>query len=324
VSNEQAIPMPSDAELFQQAMTPEPSPAPASPPAPEPPPQQQPPTETVQEPVRDDRGRFTGEYRPKELPERPEREPQPQPQAAPAQLAPTDDDKAPPSHRWKEMREELEAERKARREMEFAVYDMQQRQRAAQEQLAKQTPQPQPQVPDPITDPEGYHRYVESRFENRLRTQEQNFSFRIAHDRFGDAFEHAFGEMTARGDRGDPSVARWVMSSPDPGMALMHWYQQARSQARLGPHDPDTWADKVWLEEQLKDPKRAGAILERIRGANTPAQAQAAQPNGSGGPVVLPPSLNRMAAAAPVQAVNGDMSDPSLFDFAFRQGRQPR
>ena len=294
--------MPSDAELFRSAMTPEPAPAETKPEAPAPDKTAQPQPEAG-EPMRDERGRFAS--------------PQPTEPVKPA--APPAEDQIPPSHRWKEMREELEAERKARREMEFALYDQQQRQRAMQEQLAKAQPQKPEQIPDIISDPQAYHAYVENKFNSNLRTMEQNFSFRLAHQQHGDTFEQAYGEMISRAERGDPSVARAVMQSPDPGQAMMNWYRQATNLARLGNQDPETWASKVWLSEKLKDPKFQGQLLEQIRGSvNAQPQAQ------GGGPVDLPPSLNRLAAAAPVTAANGDMSDSSLFDFAFRQGRPPR
>lgn len=317
MSDEQTIPMPSDTELFQQSTAPEP-PAPAATPepaaSPPPPPPEQAPKQgyDTRVPDRDERGRFTGEYKTVEAPAAP---------AAPPQ-APAADDGAPvpPPHRWKEMREERDALAARVREMEFAFYDMQQRQRAEQERLAAQQPQAKPQIPDPLIDPEGFNAYYSNLVESRARTLEQNVSFRNAHIAYGDTFEHAYGEMISRAQRGDPSIARHVMSSPDPGMAMMQWYRQAQTQARLGQHDPDTWAEKVWLEERMKDPQFRGRLLEQVRGS---AQAAPNTPGGSPN-VQLPPSLNRMAAAAPAITANGDMSDPSLFDHAFRQGRPPR
>jgi hypothetical protein len=294
--------MPTDAELFQSATA-----EPAAPPT------QETPAPVAAEPTaqptptgqpRDPLGRWTKGGDGQEA-------------AAPAHSPQTDD--IPPSHRWKELREERDAAQNRLREMEFAYYDMQQRQRAMEERFRAQQPQQKPQVPDPITDAEAFNNYYTNQLNERLRTQEQNFSFRIAHDRHGEAFERAYGEMIARAERGDPSVVRAVMQSPDPGAAMMNWYHQATNLARIGNTDPDTWAEKVWLDEKLKDPKFKGALLERMR-----AEANQGQASGSPSPVNLPPSLSRIPASAPVGAVNGDLSDASLFDYAFRQGRPPR
>lgn len=296
--------MPSDAELFRSSTAPEPA-APVTPePAAPAPAQAEPAAPPTGYADRDERGRFKAQS------------PEPQQPAA------EDDDKSPPSHRFKELREERDAYARRIREMEFAYYDMAQKQRAMQEAQARQQQQQKPeQIPDIISDPQGYHHYVQNQFTNQLRTQEQNFSFRLAHQQHGENFEHAYGEMIARAERGDPSIVRAVMASPDPGQAMINWYRQASALARIGDTDPESWAEKVWLEERMKDPKFAGQMLEKIRGTTATASAQ--QTNG--GPAVsIPPSLNRMAAAAPSTAANGDMSDASLFDFAFRQGRTAR
>ena len=182
----------------------------------------------------------------------------------------------------------------------------------------QQAQQPQQPIPDVITDPQAYHAHVTNQFEQRMRNQEANFSFRLAHQAFGETFENAYGEMIQRAERGDPTVVRAVMASPDPGAAMVNWYRREQTLSMVG-NDPNAWFERQ-LDERLKDQKFSGALLEKMRGGAQQAQAQ----NGGQAPVVLPPSLNRMAASAPVVPREGDMSDTSLFDFAFRQGRSQR
>jgi hypothetical protein len=82
----------------------------------------------------------------------------------------------------------------------------------------RQQEQPQQSAADDFwAAPKGY-------VENKLKTLEQNCSFRIAHDRYGDDFERAYSDMLRLAQGGDPSVVRWVMSTPDPGRAMMLWY----------------------------------------------------------------------------------------------------
>jgi hypothetical protein len=302
--------------LFQQAMAPDtpapaeqPSPAPAQPAAPEPQPG---------EPARDERGRFASPQ-PQPEAQAPTGMPQPQPQpGAVPPPQPADDGGQVPSGRLRELREDRDREAERARNLEFALYDQQRQLRELQAaQVRAQQAQQPPQIPDIITDPQGYHQYVESRFTEQLRNQEANFSFRIAHDRHGEMFENAYGEMIHRAERGDRSVVQAVMQSPDPGAAMMNWFRREVTLAKVG-NDPDKWFE-AQLVERLKNQKFAGSVMDYVRGQTATQQQQT-----GGGPVVqLPPSLNNIAASAHVQ-LDGDMSDSSLFDYAFRQGRTKR
>lgn len=310
--------LPSDADLFKQAMAPDPIPAP------EQIEQRQPdaqPGERQEQP-RDERGRFAS---PEQTAQQQQPPPQSEQQQPPAQQQPpSEDEHDVPSWRHREMRMELQQERDARRQeadrmrqLEQAYYDQQQQLAALRQQ--QRPPEPPAQIPDMVTDPQGYHQHVQQQFTSQLRTMEQNFSFRLAHDRHGELFEQAYGEMIHRAERGDPSVVQAVMRSPDPGAAMVNWFHRELTLARVG-GDPDKWFESQ-LDERLKDQKFSGALLEKMRG-----QTQQAQTNGGGAPPVrLPPSLHSMAASAPVRVPDGEMpSDPQLFDYAFRQNRPRR
>jgi hypothetical protein len=120
-------------------------------------------------------------------------------------------------------RQALEAELRQLREEHDRLLRPQQPQQAA------------PEVPDMFADPAAYHQFVERSVSSRLRDMEANLSFRLMHDRHGEDFEHAYSAMLKLAEAGDPSVVKWVMSTGDPGRALMHWHEQARAQRQGGP-----------------------------------------------------------------------------------------
>jgi len=299
-----------DEELFRHALAPEvpqrpETPAAETPPAPATPPGEQP---------RDAQGRFAkqpDEQAPQAPAAATQQPPAPEPQPPPA-------DADVPAWRHREIREERDQIKQRNAQLEAMLIEAARREQAAQlaQQQAQAAQKPEP-VPDLVANPEAYHAFVQNQFNERMRNLEANFSFRLAHQAHGELFEQAFGEMIQRADRGDPSIAQSVMRSPDPGAAVVNWYARERTIARVGA-DPEAWFNQQ-LEERLKDQKFSGQLLERMRGGAQQTQAA----NGGAPPVQLPPSLNRMAAAAPVDSP-GDMSDQSLFDYAFRQGRGRR
>ena len=116
-----------------------------------------------------------------------------------------------------------------RRELEFASTTCISRCRRAAHAGAADSCLKQPQIPDAITDPEGYHSYVEQTFNGSCASRKRTSVPPGARARRR-AFEQAYGEMIGRAERGDPSIVRAVMASPDPGVAMMNWYQ-SRSEA---------------------------------------------------------------------------------------------
>src|SRR5215831_4763502 len=291
-------------ELFREAIAPEAPPAePPAEPAPEPP-----PAPSGEQPRGAD-GRWT------KPPEQATQAPAAATQQPPAGASPVPGtpDEEVPSWRHREIREQRDQLEQRSRQLEAALLDQQRQFQALRQQIEQAKPKEPEPIPDVITDPNAYYAHLQQGFDSRLRNMEANFSFRLAHQAHGELFEHAYGEMIGRAERGDPSVARSVMASPDPGAAMVNWYRRESTLARVG-GDPDTWARQQWLTEQLKDPKFQGEMLELLRNG---ARQQAPAANG-GAPVRLPPSLNRMAGVAPAHDQTGDMNDASLFDYAFR------
>lgn len=303
------------AELFRNAMADTP-PAP-QPEQPAPPPQQQPEPQREQAPPaqaapqqpqgerqRDEHGRF--------LPSTPS---QPTTQAPVAPAAATQQQPATPVTpeeamipSWR-LREERERREEVAQQL---AYERDARIRYEQQlqQYQRTVEQQQEQVPDMVTDPAGYHSWVMGKVQQQHREQQANLSFRLHHMHHGDeAFFGAWNEMMSRAQRGDRTVVRQVMDSPDPGAYMMDWYRRESSAAKLGQMDPETWAEKVWLpQREAKLAAQRGAALQQANGQTASATYQ------------VPPSLSRVPGA-PANGAGGDMSDPSLFAFAMRSGR---
>lgn len=312
------------AELFRNAMADSPpapqpeQPAPAPPPQqPEPQREQPPPAQAApqqpQERQRDEHGRFLPSTQ------------QPTTQAPVAPAAATQQQPATPAtpeeaamipswrlreerERREEVAQQLAYERDARIRYE---QQLQAHQRAMQQQ--------QEQVPDMVTDPAGYHSWVMAKVQQQHQEQQANLSFRLHHMHAGDElFFGAWNEMMGRAQRGDNTVVRQVMDSPDPGAFMMDWYRRERNQAKLGQHgDPEIWAEKEYLPQRIKNDPTFRASLQQLINGAAPQQA-----NGQAATATyqVPPSLSRVPGAA-ANGTGGDMSDPSLFAFAMRSGR---
>jgi hypothetical protein len=305
----------SSTDLFRGAVADEAPPAEQQP-TPQPPEQQPPEQQPSGAQPRDELGRYAARQE-QQAPAAAIQQPAPLAQPGQQQPLAGDDGAMVPSWRHRELREQRDASEARARQIE-AMYLDQQRQLQTLQQRFQEPPKPET-PPDVIADPDAYYRHLQTGFQQQMRNMEANFSFRLAHQATGELFEHAYGEMIGRAERGDPTVVRAVMQSPDPGAAMINWYRREMTLAKVG-NDPDAWFEQQ-LGERLKDQKFAGGLLERMRGGAQQAQ----QANGQGGPVQLPPSLNRMAAAAPnkIEGANadGDMSDASLFNYAFRANR---
>jgi hypothetical protein len=297
-------------ELFRDAMSDTPAAPAEQPPAqqPEPTREQAPPAQAdapspPQERQRDEHGRFLPSTTPPatQAPVAPAAATQQQP-AQPA----TPEEALIPSWRLREERErreemaqQLAYERDARIRYEQQLVAQQRQVQAAQEQ-----------VPDMVTDPAGYHHWVMGKIAQQNQEQQANLSFRLQHWKHGDDFMTAYNEMLGRAQRGDNSVAREVMASPDPGARMMDWYRRETSAAKMAGMDPETWAEKVWLPQyQAKQAQRAPAPQQQANGQSASATYQ------------VPPSLSRIPGAPANGASGGDMSDPSLFAYAMRGGR---
>lgn len=186
--------------------------------------------------------------------------------------------------------------------------------RAQMDQLQRQQKPPDPpKTPDIFEDPQGYTASIEQRFDQRVRQLEQNFSFRLAHGKHGQDFETAYQALVREGEIGNRQTVQAILASPDPGEAMMRWHRQSSLYEKTG-GDLDKFLQSH-TDKLLQDEAFLTKAAEAIR-----ARANGSQPNGQrpASIVQLPPSLNKVPAAASAVDGDNDMSDGGLFRHAMR------
>ena len=238
---------------------------------------------------------------------------QPEGQAAQAEQ-PAGEDAQVPSWRMRELREERDAALRRSQEIEQRLM----RQIAElQSQMPKQEPQ---SAPDVFEDPNRFLEHGVSQAINPIKSEmvqlREFYSRREAVREFGQEKVDAAYKAIAEGMQSrDPEVLatyQRAMQSMDPFEEIVRWHQQKSVYQQIG-NDPNAWFEKQ-IEERMKDPTFAGALLAKIQGTATGNQS-----NGSVKPIVkLPPSLNKVASAQGATAEDGDMSDEALFAHAMR------
>lgn len=300
-----------DASLFSSAMEAE-TPA-QEPVAPEPEPQPQPDQGTQ---PRDEHGRFAvkaGETATQ--PVQPATEPQPGAQP-PAEARPAADAEQIPSWRLREV-----SERARQAEQRAAALENQLQQAIGQlrQHTEKQTP-----PPDFYLNPEEAMRHgaraeVQTLVDPRLNQLEQHviqlgrmYAGQLHGEDKIDAAEKAF--LTAVNNRSlHPADYDRVVNSPNRYDAVVKWHRTQTALATVG-DDPEKWFMNQ-LGERAKDPQFQAQLMTLVRG-NVAQPGNGARPQTT---VQLPPSLSRVAAAAPSGPDDqGDLSDQSLYRHAMR------
>lgn len=271
----------SNEELFQSALSDEPSPTPEPEPSDDPKGDDRP---------RDEQGRFApkSEEEPKD----------PEPKAEPQAVKP--EPKETESVGMRQLREAFERQQRRTSELE--------------QQLLASRPKPEPAPkPDLFEKPDEF---VRSNVQEALSPIEQKFSSFVETVSRRDAIrEHgqervtqAYSALDEAARSGDPqalAVVQAVKQSMDPYGDIARWY--ADREASL---NPQAFFQRQ-LEEALKDEKFKGELLSKL-------QPQAA-PETKPKPVFnVPPSLNRATSAAPAFDEGGDLSNESLFAHAMR------
>ena len=246
-----------------------------------------PEAEVEQEQPRDEHGRFAST--------------QEEPPAVVEPPAPVDDNAAMvPSWRVREINEEKRALAEKLAAIEAERLKWQQ----------PPAPQPAPKVekPDPLLDPEGYEKYLEAKFEEKLLTNHRNASLAQAHKTYKTEFEEAYA---AANKQVDPVLKARMQASNDPGETLIQWHREMKVKAEVG-DDPNAFFERRF-EAYLADPANQAKVLERIRGG---AQQQPGTPRQAA-PVNLPPSLTRATnASSATSADDDDVSDDGLWRHA--------
>lgn len=176
-------------------------------------------------------------------------------------------------------------------------------------------PQPAPEVkvekPDPLLDPDGYEKYLETKIEEKWLNNQREQSLATAHKTYKGEFEEAYA---AAQKNLDPVLKMKMQSSRDPGETLIEWHREQKTRAEVG-NDPNAFFDRR-LEAFLADPANQAKVLERIRGG---AQQQLQPGNGTkpAPATFLPPSLTRATtASADINADDNDLSNEGLWKHA--------
>lgn len=220
----------------------------------------------------------------------------------------------------KELQEERfarqEAQRKAE-EYQRAVENFQRQQQAAQRAEQQKPAEP----PDQFADPAGYNNYWLQReqqlvqtLQERARMEKLEESLDDAAEQHGKAFEEAYqAVLSAR----DPALVAKLTASPRrAGKAIMEWHRQQEVLRTVG-NDPAAYRAKL-QDELLNDQAFVAKVIERVR-------AQPGQPAPQSRPqnvTRLPPSMNRVAAAAPAAEGDEDGSEEAIFAEAERPRRR--
>lgn len=270
----------SDQELFDQANADEMPADEAVVEVPEP--------EQVEQPHRDEQGRFASKE-----------EEQPAPAVAEVEKPAADDNAAMvPSWRVREINEEKRTLADQLAALQAERLQWQQRQPAPQPAPVAQ----QAEEPDPLLDPKGYKDFIRNELREERLNERREESLAKAHEDHGKEFEEAYA---AAQQAVDPALKARMQQSRDPGKTLIQWHRERKTMAEVGT-DPNAFFEKRF-EAYLADPANQAKVLERIRGGVQPG-AQRQAPSTS-----LPPSLTRATNAATATADDDDISDEGLW-----------
>jgi hypothetical protein len=261
-------------------------------------------TEVKPERDRDDKGRY--------VPKAPEaaqevvKEPVTQPQVEihpEAKREDTETDARVPS--WR-----LAEESSRRREAEQNLAAVQNEIRQMQMQLAQmRQPQAQAEPVDPFADPQGFAQSIQGSFEAKLKEMQLQQSLQFARFAHKDVFDEAYSAFVDHAHKTrDQATYQRVMSSSDPGEALVSWFKERQTLNELGGTDVNAWLEKK-REEWLKDPATQAKVIEAFK-----ATQGAAQPNSS--ITQIPPSLSKVTAAQQAYSEDGDASGQGVYNYA--------
>jgi len=252
-------------------------------------------TEQDEQP-RDESGRFAG--KPTDETEKPVAETQAE--------KPVVDDNAPQVPSWR-VREINEEKRAIAAENERIKAELAELRQARQQPVTPPAPKVEAAKPDPLLDPDGYEKYLETKFEERLLNDRREASLANAHKAYKGEFEEAYA---AAQKAFDPALAARMQRSRDPGETLIEWHREQKTRAEVG-NDPNAYFQKK-LDAWLADPANQAKVIERARNTATQQPGQIQQ-----GRVSLPPSLTRATnASADSSADDNDISNDGLWRHA--------
>lgn len=184
--------------------------------------------------------------------------------------------------------------------------------------------------PDIFEDPKGYADYLERRQKVALDQRDRQiaetrveFSMKMAHAKHGDKFAKAWDTVTklnVQSPEARDTVNR-IYTSPDPGEALVQWYQRNEIMRQIGDRDLDGYKTQVAEETRkalMADPEFRQQLLDDLR-----AEAMTGENGRPRTQVRLPRSLIGTSGNS---GRNEDMSshdgsEQAVFDSVFADGR---
>jgi hypothetical protein len=209
----------------------------------------------------------------------------------------------------------LAEEAQRRREAEQQLQEMRAEMRAIQQQQLmlqqRVAPQQAPQEPiDPFADPNGFAQSIQQGFEGRLKEIQLQHSLQFARHAHKETFDRAYEEFVDYAHKTrDQATYQRVMSSADPGEALVQWHKERQLHQELGGSDLNSFLAKR-QEEWLKDPSVQAKVIEAFK---------AGQQSQPGNITNLPPSLSKVASASPSHEGSGDWSQEAIFRNAMKR-----
>src|SRR6185437_11435072 len=126
--------------------------------------------------------------------------------------------------------------------------------------LEKPVEQPKQEDIDPLLDPQGFAKSLQSSFEQRLSEERLNNNLAIAHVKHGDKFEKAYNALLSAAQSGNRQIVPHMTSQPNPGEAIVRWYSEQETLREVG-NDPASYKQKL-LDEALKDPTYLAKAIE--------------------------------------------------------------
>lgn len=119
-----------------------------------------------------------------------------------------------------------------------------------QQQPRKDVAPPTP--PDPVQDPEGYHRFVADGVRQQIqseiggfRSQQVEASMQSALFQHGEEFQRAYQAVSSEiNGNGNAGLREALRASPNPGLAIIHWHRQQEALREIG-NDPAAYRERL-------------------------------------------------------------------------------
>jgi hypothetical protein len=231
------------------------------------------------EPTRDETGKFATK---ETKADKPIVEGEPKPDAAKVET----DDKDGHVPSWR-LREVADARRAAETERDTLRSQLAQLNGRLQS-LERPKDEPKQEDIDPLLDPQGFAKRIESTFNARLTEERLNNNLALAHVRHGDKFEKAYNALLTTAQAGNRQIVPQITSQANPGEAIVRWYSDQETLKEVG-SDPAKYKQTL-LDEALKNPEFLAKAIEAAKvSAGQPKQNTITR---------LPPSLSRTTGSS--------------------------